>query len=187
MLLVIPRWVPLLLSGAGVYAGWQLGVPVLHETVDSVKSVLTRYELGNLAEHMMTDSAAGFALPPADDAEAFARYLHREAHAGMGRDVASDLWGHAYRLEPGERGALFLVRSDGANGRRDACVEPNGHAAERALDSLAALEAAQAREVTAAAPGDSTATEPAPSEIALPAYQAPLVDDDVCAVVHEVR
>ena len=57
----------------------------------------------------------------------------------------------------------------------------------RAAVAEVALEAAQAREVTAAAPGDSTATAPAPSEIALPAYQAPLVDDDVCAVVHEVR
>ncbi len=119
----------LTLGGAGLVA--QGGGKVAARVIDTVKVVMTRSELSQVANLLEIDATLGHRLPRGD--KAFAAWLRESLRARSGRDPALDLWQTPYQL--GRDGSRWVVRSNGPNLQRDSCADPRdeGRAVEAAV------------------------------------------------------
>lgn len=115
----------LLLGGAGVAV--RGGGEVTGKAIDTVKTVLTRYELAEAARHLTLDETLGN-RPPRTSAE-LAAWLDANHHARFSRDPTADLWQQPYLLQRLRGGGRLLI-SLGPNGRRDHCAEQPAGAAK---------------------------------------------------------
>lgn len=121
--------VALALGSAGVVANG--GGKVATQVVDTVKAVLTRSELSQIAKLLEADSALG--KRPPRDAAGLKAWLGENMRGRSGRDPADDLWGHPYRIARQDRERVVL--SLGPNGKRDRCAGTAGEDAKRAREA----------------------------------------------------
>jgi len=96
---MIGRLVPLLLVGGGLAATGKVAPQLSTRIIDTVKTVLVRAELAQIASQMERDAVAGLGLPRTDDPASLRNYLHENMTAHGGRDAANDLWHAPYRFE----------------------------------------------------------------------------------------
>lgn len=125
--MTLGRLVPLalLLGGGGVvFTG---GGAVGEQVVNTVKTVLTRYELSEAARLLELDLTIQQAKIPHRTAD-ISKWLRNNQRARMERDPAMDLWEHPYVYVKESR-ARFGLRSHGADGQPDNC--PNGSSGDR--------------------------------------------------------
>lgn len=123
---------PLMLALGGAGAAVKGGGKVATQVVDTVKAVLTRSELSEMAKLIETDSALG--KHPPRDAKALRSYIGENVRARSGRDPADDLWGNAFRIV--RQGRERVLLSTGPNGTRDRCAGDaigEGKRAQRAV------------------------------------------------------
>ena len=151
----------LLLGGGGV--ALKGGGEVGRELVDTVKTVMTRYELSEAARHLELDITLGN-TPPRSTAQ-LAKWLTDNHHGRFARDPSLDLWHNPYRFKRGPRGRFALV-SVGANAARDHCVDANLNTDRRRLNR-------QVKRATEVSSGDSPSA----------AARTVAADDDICAWV----
>lgn len=145
----------LLLGGGGIAV--KGGGDVGKQVVDTVKTVMTRYELSEAARHLELDMTLGN-QPPRSTAQ-LAKWLGDNHRGRFARDPAIDLWQNDYLYQPAGGGGFGLV-SIGANGIRDRCVNTNPDADRRRL-----RRAVQRQQET------NGADDAAPESI---------LDDDIC-------
>lgn len=150
----LARALPLVLSlgGAGLVA--KGGGKVADRVIDTVKIVMTRSELSQVANLLETDNVLGARLPRGD--AAFQAWLRENLRARSGRDPALDLWQVPYQL--GREGRVLVVRSLGPNMHRDSCAtgRDEGRAVERAVHAELAAGAGNGAAATATT-GDNAA------------------------------
>ena len=118
----IPRWLPFLLAGSGVWVSAKAGAPGIRDLVDMAKVAITKYEMANLAHHVHLDSASNFSLPDPSNQESVSSYIRKSAFTYAGRDPALDLWGQPYLMS--RSGAKnWEIRSWGPNGQAGLCAQ----------------------------------------------------------------
>ncbi len=110
----------LLVGGGGVAlkGGGAVGTTV----IDTVKTVMTRYELSEAARHLELDITLGERAPRST--RQLAKWLRDNHRARLARDPAEDLWQQPYVFRRGRKYRFALV-SHGANGQRDRCAVAN--------------------------------------------------------------
>ncbi len=151
----------LLIGGGGVAV--KGGGEVGREVLDTVKTVMTRYELSEAARHLELDVTLG--NDPPRSTPQLAKWLTDNHHGRFARDPSMDLWHHPYLFKRGPRGRFALV-SVGANATQDHCLDASPAADRRRLNR-------QAPRATDASGGGSA-----------PAMAATIAaDDDICAWV----
>lgn len=138
------RFVPILLLAGGVASVAKTGPQLSEKIVDTVRTVMVRYEANAYATQLATSCLMGEPVPKPDNPSELSGYINANATAAKGRDPATDLWGQPYRLEKISQQQLVLV-STGPNGGRDACkdAEPPPDLVKAAADADQILKAVQ--------------------------------------------
>lgn len=93
------RLVPALLLTTGTIGAAKNGPEVVAKVTDTVKVVMVRYELSQLAQMYDRDSILGLPVPKPGNAEKFSEWVRECLRAGGGRDAAQDLWETPYRFD----------------------------------------------------------------------------------------
>lgn len=96
---MIGRLVPLLIVGGGLAATGKVAPELTKRVIDTVKTVLVRAELAQLASALERDAAIDLRVPRTDDPAGLQNYIHENMTARAGRDPANDLWEQPYRYE----------------------------------------------------------------------------------------
>ena len=93
------RLIPALLLTTGTVGAAKKGPEVVAKVTDTVKVVLVRYELSQLAQTYDRDALLKLPIPKPGDQERFSAWVRECMRAGGGRDAALDLWETAYRFD----------------------------------------------------------------------------------------
>ena len=158
----LARALPLVLTlgGAGLVA--KGGGRVAERVIYTVKVVMTRSELSQVANLLDTDSVLGQRLPRGD--KAFAAWLRENMQARSGRDPALDLWQVPYQL--GRDGKRLVVRSAGPNQTRDSCSAGR----DEAHDVEVAVAAQRAATNRPPAQGAATSSVGVPDDVCVEVF-----------------
>ncbi|HAN30175.1 MAG TPA: hypothetical protein DCQ06_01125, partial [Myxococcales bacterium] len=114
----------LLLGGGGVVATG--GGTVGERAINTVKTVLTSYELAEASRSLELDIMLGMSRP--ENSKQLLQWIRSNMRARMGRDAGLDLWETPYEYVPDSK-AVFGMRSLGADGAKDSCPGDNPQAA----------------------------------------------------------
>ncbi|MBM4342995.1 MAG: hypothetical protein FJ100_06420 [Deltaproteobacteria bacterium] len=93
------RLIPSLLLATGTVGAAKNGPEVAAKITDTIKIVLVRYELAQLAQTYDRDAVLNLPIPKPGDQDRFSNWVRECLKAGGGRDVALDLWETAYRFD----------------------------------------------------------------------------------------
>lgn len=113
----LARYLPALLLAGGAGVAAKGGGDVSKKLIDTVKVVVSRFEMGGVAQALEIDATLGSGLPK--DGDAFAAYVRENVKSRTGRDPAMDLWGQPYHLV--RIGDKMTLLSFGPNMKRDQC------------------------------------------------------------------
>lgn len=93
------RLIPTLLLATGTVGAAKKGPDVVAKVTDTVKIVMVRYELTQLAQMYDRDAILTMPVPKPGEPEKFSNWVRESLKAGGGRDVANDLWETPYRFD----------------------------------------------------------------------------------------
>ena len=109
-----------MVGGVGV-VGKQAG-GVTERILDVVRGMVATYEMGTIRDRILGDYEVTASLPPTDDDQALADYIHEVTRARSGaRDTALDPWNNPYRFT-GWADGWYLLYSMGPGGEQDECA-----------------------------------------------------------------
>lgn len=119
---MITRLAPLvmLVGGGGVIATG--GGAVGERAINTVKTVVTNYELSEAARLLEMDITLGTKRPT--NSRQLLQWISSNMKARMGRDVTVDLWETPYAYIPDSK-AVFGLRSLGPDQTKDSCPGDN--------------------------------------------------------------
>lgn len=161
----LARILPALLVVGGSVAAAKGGATVGSDIIDTVKAVMTRYELASATKLLESDFVLSGRLPGSSSPDALSIYLRDNMKGSFGRDPGLDMWNTPYRLRRVAGGVAVV--SYGPNGQRDECADANLDGEMRSLARR--IDHARAAEVGAEAEGAEAV--------------APPRDDDICALL----
>jgi hypothetical protein len=120
----LQRILPLILIGGGVTAGTGAGQRAMNRIVDTVKTVVCTMELGEIADAMQMDSFL-YGDSVVKNPGMIADYIRNTMKSkNPNRDTSLDLWLNPYlmqRAKNKKREKIVILRSTGANGKKDQC------------------------------------------------------------------
>jgi hypothetical protein len=116
----ITRIIPLILAGGGAAVAIGSGRDTANRVLDTVKTVISRYEMSNIQTAMQAEIVSGGGLPDLEYEEDVSEFIRGVVQGKFGRDAAMDLWGNPYLIEEVSNTEILLV-STGPNGLRDSC------------------------------------------------------------------
>ena len=93
------RLVPAALLTSGTIGAAKQGPEVVAKITDTVKVVMVRYELSQLAQGYDRDAILEMPVPKPGEPEAFSEWVRKSMSARGGRDPALDLWEVPYRFD----------------------------------------------------------------------------------------
>lgn len=93
------RLVPALLLTTGTIGAAKQGPEVVAKVANTVKVIMVRYELSQLAQAFDRDLALEMPVPKPGEPEAYSVWVRTVLRGGSGRDAAFDLWETPYRFD----------------------------------------------------------------------------------------
>lgn len=124
------RLVPAALLASGTIGAAKKGPDVVAKVTETVKVVMVRYELSQLAQAYDRDRVLDMPVPKPGQPEKFAEWVRANLRAGANRDAANDLWDVPYRFDWAS--GVATIRSVGPDGQPGPCA--SGEIAEGADD-----------------------------------------------------
>ncbi len=115
----LARYLPALLLAGGAGVAAKGGGDVSRKLIDTVKVVVTRFEMGAVAQaiEIEIDATMGGSVP--SDGAKLEAYIKENVSSRTGRDPSMDLWGKPYHIA--KIGGKLTLFSFGPNGQRDRC------------------------------------------------------------------
>ena len=121
---MIGRLLPLLLVGGGLAATGKAAPELTTHVVGTVKALLVKAEMAQIASSMERDAVAGLGLPKAGNLPSLQNWLRSNMTAHGGRDPTLDLWDQPYRFE--KMNDIMILASQGPDKAPGDCAGPNG-------------------------------------------------------------
>jgi hypothetical protein len=118
--MALGRLVPVLLLAGGATYGAQTGGKAVTRLLDTVKTVVTQFELSGIHKILTLEVAMNGPGEWATSSSAFRDRLKQEMGTPGNRDPSIDMWGKAFVLRPGSDGK-HEIASLGPNGQADGC------------------------------------------------------------------
>lgn len=176
----LARYIPALMLAGGAGVAAKGGGDVTKHVLDTVKVVVTRFEMGAVAQALEIDAAMGTGLP--NDQKGFENYISENVKSRTGRDPTKDLWENPYRLV--QINEKWTLLSHGPNGQQDKCHDQSADDAvaevqdtvDAEMERAAKLEKAMEERQAAIDRGEDPPPMPEAED---DDYEAPK-DDDVC-------
>lgn len=118
--MALGRLVPVLLLAGGATYGAQTGGKAVTRLLDTVKTVVTQFELSGIHKILSLEVTMNGAGEWATSSSAFRELLKQEMGTPGNRDPSVDMWGKGFVLRPGSDGR-HEIASLGPNGQADGC------------------------------------------------------------------
>lgn len=118
--MALGRLVPVLLLAGGATYGAQTGGKAATRLIDTVKTVVTQFELSGIHKILTIEVTMNGPGDWAHSSSAFREFLKAEMGTPGNRDPTVDLWGKPFVLRPDSDG-LHAIASYGPNGQPDGC------------------------------------------------------------------
>ncbi len=119
----LTRIIPLVLVGGGAVAAVGSGRDTYNRITDTVKTIVSRYEMSNISTALQAEIIGSGGLPDLEyEEEDVSEYIRGVVQGKYGRDAAMDMWGNPYLIEEVSDSEILLV-STGPNGIRDGCSD----------------------------------------------------------------
>ena len=120
--MALARLVPVVLLAGGAVFATRTGGEVTGRILDTVKSVVTRFELGQIQRaaqvELLESGPGGFTRGQAD----FHEFIRQVMDTGGRRDPTLDPWGETYRIR-NEGDRTWCLSSLGPNKTQDGCAD----------------------------------------------------------------
>jgi hypothetical protein len=176
----LARYIPALMLAGGAGVAAKGGGDVTKHVLDTVKVVVTRFEMGAVAQALEIDATMGTGLPK--DQAGFENYIKENVRSRTGRDPSRDLWKNPYRLVKINK--RWTLLSNGPNGQQDKCHDQSADESVAEVQDTVDAEMERAAKLAEAMKLRQEAIDRGEEPPALPDPEAddyePPKEDDVC-------